>query len=49
MEMSGQLQGPAALPPRKELPVLIAEDAGRAPESVWTPLGYVGVQLIKLK
>jgi hypothetical protein len=36
MEESGQLHNPAALPSRKEPPVSIGEEAGCAPESVWT-------------
>jgi hypothetical protein len=37
LEVSGQLNAPAALPPRNEHPVLIWYEAGWAPESVWTP------------
>jgi hypothetical protein len=36
MEVSGQLHAPAALPPVKELPVLIGQETGRTPELVWT-------------
>jgi hypothetical protein len=36
MEVSGQLQAPAALPPGKEPPVPFGEEAGWAPEPVWT-------------
>jgi hypothetical protein len=38
MEASGQLNAPAALPPRKELSISIAYGAGRAPGPVWTLL-----------
>jgi hypothetical protein len=34
--VSGQLHGPAALPPQKEPPLLTGEEAGWAPELVWT-------------
>jgi hypothetical protein len=33
--MSGQLDAPAALPPRKQFPVPIGQEAGWAPEQVW--------------
>jgi hypothetical protein len=36
MEVSGQLHTPAALPPGKEPPVPIAQEAGWASEPVWT-------------
>jgi hypothetical protein len=36
MEMSCQLHVPAALPPGKELSVPIVQEAGWAPEPVWT-------------
>jgi hypothetical protein len=36
MEVGGQLHGPAALPPGKEPLVAIGEEAGCAPEPVWT-------------
>lgn len=36
MEISGQLNAPAALPQGKEHPVLIKLAAGWAPVSVWT-------------
>jgi hypothetical protein len=36
LEVSGQLHAPAALPPEKEPPILIGEEAGWAPEPVWT-------------
>jgi hypothetical protein len=32
MEVSGQLQAPVALPPGKEPPVSIVQEAGTAPE-----------------
>jgi hypothetical protein len=35
-EVSGQLHAPAALPPGKEHPVHIGQEAWRAPEPVWT-------------
>jgi hypothetical protein len=34
--MNGQLHAPAALSPRKQLPVPIEQDAGLASESLWT-------------
>jgi hypothetical protein len=34
--VTGQLQAPAALPPGKEPPVHIRQEAGWAPESDWT-------------
>jgi hypothetical protein len=37
MEVSGQLQAPATLPPGKELLVPIGYEAGWAPEPVWMP------------
>jgi hypothetical protein len=36
--MSGQLHALPALPPGKELPVPIRQEAGWAPEPVWTTL-----------
>jgi hypothetical protein len=36
MEISGQLQAPVALTPGKEPPVPIGDEAGWAPEPVWT-------------
>jgi hypothetical protein len=36
MEVSGRLHFPAALPPEKELQEPIGQEAGWAPESVWT-------------
>jgi hypothetical protein len=36
MDVSGQLRAPAALPPGKEPPVPIGQEAECAPESVWT-------------
>jgi hypothetical protein len=36
MEVSGQLPAPTTLPPGKEPPVSIGEEAGWAPETVWT-------------
>jgi hypothetical protein len=35
MEVSGQLHAPAALPPKKEPPTPIGQEARRAPELVW--------------
>jgi len=35
MEMSGQLHGPAALPPGKESPVPIGQEAGWVTELQW--------------
>jgi hypothetical protein len=36
MEVSGQLQAPAALPPGKELPIPTGQEAGLAAEPLWT-------------
>jgi hypothetical protein len=36
MEVSGQFHAPAALPPGKQPPVSIGQEAGWAPEPVWT-------------
>jgi hypothetical protein len=36
MEMSGQLHAPSALPPGKEALGPIGQEAGLAPEPVWT-------------
>jgi hypothetical protein len=36
MEMSGQLHAPATSPPGEEPAVSIGQEAGRAPEPVWT-------------
>jgi hypothetical protein len=36
MEVSGELHAPAALPPEKEPPVSIGQEAGWAPKPVWT-------------
>jgi hypothetical protein len=36
MEVSGQLYVPAALPPKKEHLLSIGQEAGWAPEPVWT-------------
>jgi hypothetical protein len=36
MEVSGQLHAPAALHSEKETPVPIGQEAGWAPEPVWT-------------
>jgi hypothetical protein len=36
MEVSGQLHVPAALPPRKEPFIPVEQEAGWAPEQVWT-------------
>jgi hypothetical protein len=36
MDASGQLYALAALPPEKELPLLIGLEAGCATEPVWT-------------
>jgi hypothetical protein len=36
MEVSGQLQAPAALPPGKKLLVPIGYEAGWGPEPFWT-------------
>jgi hypothetical protein len=36
MEASGQIHAPAALLPRKELLVVIGEEAGWASQPVWT-------------
>jgi hypothetical protein len=36
LEVSGQLHAPAALPPGKELPVPIVQEAGWTPVPVWT-------------
>jgi hypothetical protein len=36
MEVSGQLHAQAAKLPEKKLPVLIGQEAGWAPEAVWT-------------
>jgi hypothetical protein len=36
MEVSGQTLAPAALPQKKQPPVPIVEEAGWAPEPVWT-------------
>jgi hypothetical protein len=38
MEVSGQLNAPTALLPKKEPPVPTELEAGRAPEPVWTRL-----------
>jgi hypothetical protein len=56
-EMGGQLQVPAALPTRKELlpPVPTGQEAGWAPEPVWTPqrteipLGLAGSQTLAVQ
>jgi hypothetical protein len=37
MEVSGQIQAPVALPPKKESLVLIGQKAGKAPEVSCTP------------
>jgi hypothetical protein len=37
MEVTGQLHGPAALPPGKEPLLHIGQEAGWAPQPVWTP------------
>jgi hypothetical protein len=37
--MSVELHDPAALPPRKELPVPIGQESRWAPEPVWTLWG----------
>jgi hypothetical protein len=39
LEVSSQLQGPAALPPRKEPPVPTGYEVGWTPEPVWTTWG----------
>jgi hypothetical protein len=36
LEVSRQLHAKAALPPEKDLPVPIGQEAGWAPEPVWT-------------
>jgi len=36
MEVSGQPYAPEALPPRKETPMPLGEEAGWTPETVWT-------------
>jgi hypothetical protein len=36
LKVSGQLKAPAALPPGKDPPVLIWQEAGWTPEQVWT-------------
>jgi hypothetical protein len=36
MEVSGQLYAPAALAPGKETPAPIGQEAGWAPEPVWS-------------
>jgi hypothetical protein len=36
MEVSDQLYAPTALPPGKETPLHIGQEAGSAPEQVWT-------------
>jgi len=36
MEVSGQLETPAALPPGKEPPAPSGQEARRSPERVWT-------------
>jgi len=36
MDVSGQLHAPVALPPGKKLLVSIGQEAGWAPEPVWT-------------
>jgi hypothetical protein len=38
--VSGQRHAPAALYPGKGPPVLVGQEAGWAPELVWTRLGY---------
>jgi len=44
MEVSGQLDAPAILPPEKVPLIPIGEEAGWAPEQVWTPFVVVSVR-----